>query len=483
MMNDGKRTRGDSRVLGSATNAAAANRINHSGNNRRPVFEQTPAQMQWQGAPDKGRNRLRPDGKRDKCRRLGGNRQRLVEGARLEIGTQTVVVRIVRSRVKTLMQLQRGGKQGQHENLDDRKPHQGRENAHPSAMAGIFPHRQATLPHARRIASGFIRGRYLLSRCEARRKEAPPASGLIVIAAPWRRAECPRHGRPGMSPNTVHLAGGQASPPVWADGLPACRFRGGQAGRAVFPNRWDARFPGETCQGNCIGYFARSHLLSKNMRCRTPRRRVGHNAMAVAAAAPENTDSSPTHSNECAYVAHVRNQSLYFNIFRLTPLRTGGVSGPGKATGIPISWCGGSCDGAGRRRGQRAELSVVGCPLSVVGWGAWDRPRHRACHSNPRCRRSLPADRRWRCLTKNPVRLREERALAQAPVPDVSFAVERDLAGLAFHADHCLALSKAASKAMLLDGKSTLRTNEEASAAPCTRSMRMSSHSTESGPR
>ena len=32
-------------------------------------------------------------------------------------------------------------------------------------------------------------------------------------------------------------------PPVLADGLPACRFIGGQAGRAVFPHRRDACFP------------------------------------------------------------------------------------------------------------------------------------------------------------------------------------------------------------------------------------------------
>src|SRR6202040_3298294 len=46
----------------------------------------------------------------------------------------------------------------------------------------------------------------------------------------------------------------------------------------------------------------------------------------------------------------------------------------------------------------------------------------------------------------------------------------------------CAFLSNAASKATLLGAKSTRRTKAAASAAPCSRSMPMSSHSTESGP-
>ncbi len=41
---------------------------------------------------------------------------------------------------------------------------------------------------------------------------------------------------------------------------------------------------------------------------------------------------------------------------------------------------------------------------------------------------------------------------------------------------------KAASNATVEGSKSTLRTNSQASAAPCSRSMPLSSHSTESGP-
>jgi len=104
---------------------------------------------------------------------------------------------------------------------------------------------------------------------------------------------------------------------------------------------------------------------------------------------------------------------------------------------------------------------------------------------------------RWGQLRRHRVpRPRPSRILTNAPTGEPTGARKTALGRLLpraatesrgtgpvpFHG-YCLALSKAASKAMLLDGKSTLRTKEEASAAPCTRSMRMSSHSTDSGPR
>ena len=54
--------------------------------------------------------------------------------------------------------------------------------------------------------------------------------------------------------------------PVLADGLPACRFMGGQAGRSVFPHRRDACSPIKEPKPDRIGLAARSPLIAKAQR-------------------------------------------------------------------------------------------------------------------------------------------------------------------------------------------------------------------------
>ena len=54
-------------------------------------------------------------------------------------------------------------------------------------------------------------------------------------------------------------------PPVLADGLPACRFIGGQAGRAVFPNRLEACFPIKGRKTFGIGRYASVSCFSDRL--------------------------------------------------------------------------------------------------------------------------------------------------------------------------------------------------------------------------
>ena len=81
----------------------------------------------------------------------------------------------------------------------------------------------------------------------------------------------------------------------------------------------------------------------------------------------------------------------------------------------------------------------------------------------------------------------------KGPTEHTEYTEESDFSGLVFSVYSVCSvgerfgcqpfLSNCASKTMALEGKSTLRTKAEASAAPWTRSMRLSSHSTERGPR
>jgi hypothetical protein len=82
---------------------------------------------------------------------------------------------------------------------------------------------------------------------------APASLTFIVTLAKRHSREFRRRQTTGEDAQYCQFSRRTGVPPVLADGLPACRFIGGQAGRAVCPHRRDACSPIKEHKTDSIG--------------------------------------------------------------------------------------------------------------------------------------------------------------------------------------------------------------------------------------
>ena len=121
-------------MFSAGTNGVPARQFDLSGEGRRPVFEQTAAQMQRERMPGTRGNRHHLGANRCESQRDDWHHERLLDEAGLEIGDQTVVVGVVRVRVEALVHLRRRAEHRDDKYLEDGKPNQRRENAQPAVL-------------------------------------------------------------------------------------------------------------------------------------------------------------------------------------------------------------------------------------------------------------------------------------------------------------------------------------------------------------